>query len=135
MIDFSNLLYVPDGHVWHANRNGEPEEVVIGGTESGPDEGRLALAKLVSEDLDVILTEAKRYVASFMSFDKLGAKGELWVIGLEFGRLPSDRNSDFHVLMSLDHDDYGLWEVTVRRQTHPQLKQGFYPVRFSRTEW
>ena len=135
MFDFAKLSYLPGEHVWRLLCDDEPDEIDVGGTQDGPDAARLALAKLAVASLDGILAMAKVCIGSFVAFDKLGAKGELHAVGLESGRCDSEKLHDLRVLLSLDHDDYGLWEVTIRQQTHPQLAQGFFPVRFSRSQW
>lgn len=121
-------LYEDGRHVWRIQLREPLCEVVVAGGEEGPDPDRVEWAARAVPRLDALLPEAVEYVESFASW-----RGRWSMMSAEFGRTPPFLDADhFDLLITLDHDTYGVWGVRFR---HDPRHDRFLPFQFSRRQW
>ncbi len=132
MIDSSQLRYLPQEQVWLLTSDEYEYEVIIAGRPEGPKQDRLSVVELVLPQSEQLFQQARTYLASFVSYERLGSQGNWHIEGIEFGRREDDPCEQCEVLLTLDDDLYGLWYVTCSIPS--QLNGRLYPVAFGRRQ-
>ena len=123
------LDHTTDQRLWRFNapHAGYTVEVLVAGSDRGPDPAWLDLAARVAANLGPLEAVARYYLRAFVDEGKLDGPGEWALDWLEFGRHPDDMPEPFELVLVHEGDTYGGWGVRFFRGP-----QGWRPWEFRR---
>ena len=115
-IDWAQLRYMPDEHVWFLSISANGYEVCISGDTLRPDPGRLAVAQAVTGRLSELTAKVLGYLDTSLDYGKVGSSGDWHLEGISFGYDHSQPQDFFDVVLTTDEygdwNDCELWNVT-----------------------
>jgi hypothetical protein len=129
-----NLHRYQDGWLEQiTDKNGNSLEILLAGTDAGPDPATLAFAEEILVRTDEIIKKGIDYLSHFICPSHYNCNGTWEAFGFQFGIDQLLPNAEFTIQCGLTDDIYGLWAVGYNCHTGDSLDAE--PFAFTRIQY